>query len=78
MRTLRDSSAHGEVGSPEKDEWEKRMPVAKMAAVCLFRYCRGEGSLDLTPELWTARRQIWRLAQKSGGLKIGLFSVLSD
>lgn len=46
------------------------MLVAKTAAVCLLCSCGGEGSLDPTPELWTPRRQIWRLAQKSGGLKM--------
>lgn len=72
-RPLRDSSAHGEVGSPEKDKLEKRTPVAEPAAGCLFHPCRGEGSPDSTPELRAARRQVWRLAQKSRGLKCGGF-----
>lgn len=68
-RPLRDSSVHSEVGSPEKDEWEKRTPVGELTAGRLLCSCRGEGSRNSTPGLRTARRQSWSLAQKSGSLK---------
>lgn len=75
-RPLRHSSAQGEVGSPERDKWEKRTPVAKTAVCLPVSPLQRRGLPSFTPRALDRKETDLEIGSKIWRLKIFFFFLL--